>query len=115
MNPVLLLFRNARRMVIKVGSSLLIEADDQLRSGWLKTLAEDIAEVRRQGKQVVIVSSGAVGLGRQTLSYGRRKLELEEKQAAAACGQITLVSHWADAFQFEDAESRYPAQILLTL
>lgn len=109
------IFEQAHRLIIKVGSSLIIGADNQVRENWLKTLAEDIAELRKQGKQVTIVTSGAVGLGRGALGYGTRKLELEEKQAAAACGQITLISHWAKAFQFENAESFYPAQILLTL
>jgi len=108
-------FQQAHRLIIKVGSSLIIGADNQVREKWLKTLAEDVAELRKQGKQVTIVTSGAVGLGRHALRYGTRKLELEEKQAAAACGQITLISHWAKAFQFENAESFHPAQILLTL
>ena len=109
------IFQQAHRLIIKVGSSLIIGAGNQVRENWLKTLAEDVAELRKQGKQVTIVTSGAVGLGRHTLRYGTRKLELEEKQAAAACGQITLISHWAKAFQFENADSFYPAQILLTL
>lgn len=71
--------------------------------------------MRKQGKQIIIITSGAVGLGRQTLRYGTRPLELEEKQVAAACEQITLISCWAKAFQFENANSLYPAQILLTL
>jgi len=112
MNPV---FQHIHRLIIKVGSSLMIGEDNQVRESWLKTLAEDIAGLRREGKQVVIITSGAVGLGRHTLRYGVRPLELEEKQAAAACGQITLFSHWAKAFQFENADSLYPAQILLTL
>jgi glutamate 5-kinase len=115
MTPLFQLFRDTRCLVIKVGSSLVIGADNQVREGWLNTLAEDIADLRGQKKQVVIVTSGAVGLGRQTLRYGGRKLELEEKQAAAACGQITLFSHWGKAFQFEDPKTLYPAQILLTL
>ncbi|HEY0659542.1 MAG TPA: glutamate 5-kinase [Pyrinomonadaceae bacterium] len=109
------IFQQAHRIIIKVGSSLIIDAENQVSEKWLKTLAEDIAQLREQGKQVTIITSGAVGLGRRTLRYGTRKLELEEKQAAAACGQITLFSHWANAFQFKDADSFYPAQILLTL
>jgi glutamate 5-kinase len=111
-NPV---FHQAQRVVVKVGSTLVIGDNNKVRAGWLKTLAEDVAFHRRQGKQVVIITSGAVGLGRQTLGYGARRLQLEEKQAAAACGQIILFSHWAKAFQFADAASLYPAQILLTL
>jgi glutamate 5-kinase len=106
--------QNSRRIVIKVGSSLMIGDDNQVREAWLRTLAEDIAELRRQSKQVVVVTSGAVALGRQTLDYGNRALKLEEKQAAAACGQIRLIGHWERAFQLENG-SFHPAQILLTL
>ncbi|MCU1290737.1 MAG: glutamate 5-kinase [Acidobacteria bacterium] len=109
------IFEQAHRIIIKVGSSLIIGENNRVREEWLKTVAEDIAHLRGLGKQVTVITSGAVGLGRQTLRYGARKLELEEKQAAAACGQITLISHWAKAFQFENSESFYPAQILLTL
>ncbi len=113
MNPV---FQQSRRIVIKIGSSLIIGADLQVRENWLKTLAEDIAGLRRQGKRIVIVTSGAVALGRHVLRYGTRPLELVEKQAAAACGQIKLISHWAEAFRFENkADSFYPAQVLLTI
>jgi len=118
-------FLQSQRIVIKIGSSLIIGADFGARENWLKTLAEDIAGLRRQGKQIVIVTSGAVALGRHVLRYGMRPLELVEKQAAAACGQIKLMSHWAKAFQFQEeqekqekqekADSLYPAQILLTL
>lgn len=110
------IFQHSQRIVIKIGSSLIIGADFRAREDWLKTLAEDIAELRRQGKQIVIVTSGAIALGRHVLRYGNRPLELAEKQAAAACGQITLISEWAKAFQFADEnDSLYPAQLLLTL
>jgi len=109
-------FQQSQRIVIKIGSSLIIGADFGVRENWLRTLAEDIAGLRRQGKQIVIVTSGAIALGRHVLRYGNRPLELVEKQAAAACGQIKLISHWAKAFQFEEkTDSLYPAQILLTL
>ena len=82
-------FQQSQRIVIKIGSSLIIGADFGVRENWLETLAEDVAGLRRQGKQVVIVTSGAIALGRHVLRYGTRPLELEEKQAAAACGQIS--------------------------
>jgi glutamate 5-kinase len=114
MNSIEQIFKYSRRVVIKVGSSLLADGANSAREDWLKTLASDISRLRREGKQVVVVSSGAVGLGRGTLKYANRKLDLEEKRAAAACGQITLISCWAKAFQ-SDGNSLYPAQILLTL
>ncbi|MDQ4121896.1 MAG: glutamate 5-kinase [Acidobacteriota bacterium] len=106
--------QNIRRVVIKVGSSLLIDEENQVREKWLRTVAKDINELRRQDIQVAVVTSGAVALGRKTLDYGNRILKLEEKQAAAACGQINLFSHWERAFQLENT-NLHGAQILLTL
>jgi glutamate 5-kinase len=114
MNSIPALFESSRRIVIKIGSSLLIDSANTARRLWLKALAQDIAALHGRGKQIVIVSSGAIALGRQTLGWNARKLELEEKQAAAACGQIRLCSEWASAFQFEETTFQ-PAQILLTL
>jgi glutamate 5-kinase len=114
MNSVPALFEASRRIVIKIGSSLLIDSGNAARRDWLKALAEDIAGLHGRGKQIVIVSSGAIALGRQTLAWGGRKLELEEKQAAAACGQIRLCAEWASAFQFKEGALQL-AQILLTL
>jgi len=114
MNSVPALFEASRRIVIKIGSSLLIDSGNAARRDWLEALAEDIAGLHGRGKQIVIVSSGAIALGRQTLAWGGRKLELEEKQAAAACGQIRLCAEWASAFQFKEGALQL-AQILLTL
>jgi len=115
MNSISELLAGTKRIVIKVGSSLLIDCDNCARRSWLSTLAEDIADLRGSGKQVVIVSSGAIALGRSTFRCGERKLELQEKQAAAACGQIRLVSEWSRVFEFSDREPISMAQILLTL
>lgn len=101
----------AKRIVIKIGSSLIIAEDNQPRKAWLASLAQDISALKKLGKEIIVVTSGAVALGRQPLGYGSRKLELEEKQAAAACGQITLFSLWAETLQNIDLA---PAQILLT-
>lgn len=99
----------AKRIIIKVGSSLLIGDDGHVRAAWLASLAHDIAALKSQGKEIIIVTSGAVGLGRHVLGYGTRALELEEKQAAAACGQAPLFAEWANALS-----PLAPAQILLT-
>jgi glutamate 5-kinase len=114
MNSIPALFESSRRIVIKIGSSLLIDSANTARRSWLKALTEDLAALHARGKQIVIVSSGAIALGRQTLGWNARKLELDEKQAAAACGQIRLCSEWATAFEFEETTFQ-PAQILLTL
>ena len=105
------MFTHAKTIVIKVGSSLLIDEANKVRSIWLASLAQDIAALKKAGKHILVVTSGAVALGRHPLGYGKRALELEEKQAAAACGQITLISAWAAAL---GEYGLFPAQILLT-
>jgi glutamate 5-kinase len=105
--------RKAKRVVIKIGSALLVdEATGRIRHDWLAALAEDIAALHDQGKQVAVVSSGAIAAGRRHLGLSGRILKLEEKQAAAATGQIRL------AHAYEEALARHKitvAQILVTL
>lgn len=112
------MLNNAKRIVIKIGSSLIADEANLLREEWMYSLAQDIAELKKQGKQVIIVTSGAVALGRHILGYGRRALELEEKQASAACGQYMVVQAWAEAFQklgdLSVSQTLRVAQILLT-
>lgn len=101
---------NARRLVVKVGSAILCGADG-VRENWLATLADDIADLRRDGREVVVVTSGAIALGRRRLKL-QGPLRLDEKQAASAAGQAALVEAWQAAF----APHAIPvAQILLTL
>jgi glutamate 5-kinase len=101
---------NARRLVVKVGSAILCGADG-VRENWLATLAADIADLRRDGRDVVVVTSGAIALGRRRLNL-QGPLRLDEKQAASAAGQAALVEAWQAAF----APHAIPvAQILLTL
>ena len=103
----------ARRLVVKIGSALVVDAGQAtLRMGWLGAIAEDIAALRARGVEVVVVSSGAIALARRTLGLTRRKLRLEEKQAAASVGQIRLAGAWADALA---ARNITAAQLLLTL
>ncbi len=86
----------ARRIVVKTGSSLITDASGTLRMDWLATLAGDIANWRKQGREVLLVTSGAVALGRPLL--GSKGQRLDEKQAAAALGQPRLMSALSDAF-----------------
>lgn len=103
----------SRRVVIKVGSALLVEQrTGQLNLGWLQTLAQDIAQLRRDQREVLLVSSGAIALGRRTLGLPSGRLRLEESQAAAAVGQIRLAHAWKDVLGEHDINV---AQILLTL
>lgn len=102
----------ARRIVIKIGSSLLID-DSELgpRHDWLRGVGEDIAALHAQGKKIVVVSSGAVALGRQHLKL-KRSARLDYKQAAAAAGQALLMQAWERAL----APHHIPtAQLLLTI
>lgn len=103
----------ARRIVVKIGSALLVDgATGILKGEWLASVIDDIADLARSGKDVVIVSSGAIALGRHALRLPRGKLELEQSQAAAAVGQISL----AHAYQaFAKERGLTAAQVLLTL
>ena len=103
----------ARRLVVKIGSSILVdEAKGEVRRDWLNALTDDVAHLHKRGCEVVLVSSGAIRLGRTSLKLASGPLRLEESQAAAATGQIRL----AQAYQ--EALARHGitvAQILLTL
>ena len=101
---------DARRVVVKVGSSLLVSGDKADR-GWLAAFAVDVARMRARGQQVLVVSSGAVALGRGRLGLGRKKLDLPGKQAAAAAGQSLLMHAWEEALA---PHAMIAAQVLLT-
>lgn len=100
----------ARRLVIKVGSALLVGADGRPNAPWLAALADDIAALRERAAQVIVVSSGAVALGRLRLGLSR-SARLDEKQAAAAAGQALLMQAWDEALR---PHGMVPAQLLLT-
>jgi glutamate 5-kinase len=106
------LIAGARRVTVKVGSSLLIDSGgEDVRRQWLRTLGKDIADLRAKGVQVVVVSSGAVALGRGKLGL-RKSARLDLKQAAAAAGQPRLMAAWDDAMVTAGIPT---AQLLLTL
>ena len=86
-----------RRITIKIGSALLVDKAGKLRASWLAGLAEDIAALKAEGREVVIVSSGAIALGRGLLGLSALALTLEQSQAAASAGQIALSQAWAEA------------------
>ncbi len=103
----------AKRIVIKIGSALLVDrSTGRLRATWLNSLADDVAAMVEAGKDVILVSSGAIALGRHVLGLPKGPLELEQSQAAAAVGQISLASAYQDVFR---ARGLGVAQILLTL
>ncbi len=102
----------AKRVVVKIGSALLVEkSTGRVNRAWLETLAADVAAMRARGQEVVIVSSGAIALGRRQLGLAPGKLKLEESQAAAAVGQIRLAHAWKEVLEQHDCAV---AQMLLT-
>src|SRR3954452_11788089 len=104
---------NARRIVVKIGSALLVDAAaGAIKSRWLASLVADIAELREGGREVIVVSSGAIALGRRRLGLASKQLRLEESQAAAAVGQIALAHAWSEALRKRDIVA---AQVLVTL
>lgn len=100
-----------RRLVIKVGSSLLIDSKDHVHRGWLEGLAENIATLKSNGQEVLIVSSGAIAIGSTVLGINKRRARLEDLQAAAAAGQVQLVTAWQEALALHGIVA---AQVLLT-
>ena len=104
---------SARRVVVKIGSALLVDGGSgRVRSTWLNSLADDVAELAQGERQVVLVSSGAIALGRHLLKLPGGPLQLEQSQAAAAVGQITLARAYQELFK---ARGLTTAQVLLTL
>ncbi len=103
----------ARRIVVKIGSALVTDAETgAIKRDWLASLVADIAALAKAGREVILVSSGAIALGRHVLGLGRRPLRLEENQAAAAVGQIGLAHAYEELFRGHGLTA---AQILLTL
>ncbi len=104
---------SAKRIIIKIGSSLLVDSvSGEIRRPWLDALADDIAQCKARGQEVIIVTSGAVAVGRRPLGLAPGPLRLEEKQAAAAAGQIRL------AHAYQETLARHSitvAQVLLTI
>jgi glutamate 5-kinase len=104
---------SAQRLVVKIGSALVVDQDEAApRTAWLAGIAADIADLRRRGADVIVVSSGAIALARRALRLTQKRLRLEEKQAAAAVGQIRLAQAWSEALS---AQGLTAAQLLLTL
>lgn len=103
---------DARRVVVKVGSTLLVDADKgRLNRVWLETFTADVARMQKRGQEVIVVSSGSIALGRRHLKLNPGKLRLEESQAAAAVGQIRLAHAYKELL---DQHGITVAQILLT-
>lgn len=104
--------RAARRLVVKIGSALLVDRKAGLRQGWLSALALDVAEAKVRGADVVLVSSGSIALGRKVLDLPEGPLTLEQSQAAAAVGQIRLARAYEEVLAPHGITT---AQVLVTL
>jgi len=102
----------AKRLVVKIGSALLVEQGTGLRSDWLTSLAADVARLRARGTDVILVSSGSIALGRGVLGLADGELPLEQAQASAAVGQIKLARAYEEALAPHGLKT---AQILVTL
>jgi len=101
-----------RRIVIKIGSALLVDRATGLKKAWLDAMCKDIAALKAGGTDVLVVSSGAIALGRSVLKVPSGALKLEESQAAAAVGQIALARAWSESLS---SDGIVAGQILLTL
>jgi glutamate 5-kinase len=105
--------KDFRRIVVKVGSSLLVDAAaGLLKREWLAALAADIAGLHKDKRDIIVVSSGAIAMGRAVLKLPRGPLKLEDSQAAAAVGQIALAHAWSETLS---AHALTASQVLLTL
>ncbi len=103
----------AKRIIVKVGSALLVDQKTgTIKASWLNSLVDDVADLKIAGADVILVSSGAIALGRRTLGLPKGKLKLDQSQAAAAVGQIALAQSWAEALR---ARNIVAAQVLVTL
>jgi glutamate 5-kinase len=101
-----------RRLVVKIGSALIVDDKGDIRQSWLESVADDIAVLRQRGVESIVVTSGAVAIGRKALGLARTKsLRIEEKQGAAAIGQIRLVETWRAALA---RHGIIAAQVLVT-
>ena len=101
-----------RRIVVKIGSALLVDRASGLKKDWLHSVCADIARLRAENVDVLVVSSGAIALGRTVLDLAPGALKLEESQAAAAVGQIALARAWSESLSRDKIVA---GQILLTL
>jgi glutamate 5-kinase len=103
----------AKRIIVKVGSALLVDQKTgTIKASWLASLVDDVADLKIAGADVILVSSGAIALGRRTLGLAKGKLKLDQSQAAAAVGQIALAQAWSEALRTRNIVA---AQVLVTL
>ena len=105
------LIADAKLVVVKLGTGILTDRRNRLASSRIKQIVAQVARARKTGREVVLVSSGAVGAGMEALGYKKRPTRLEELQACAAVGQSRLMAVYQELFAAHDIQS---AQVLLT-
>lgn len=104
---------SAKRIIVKIGSALLVDQKTgAIKASWLDSLVDDVTDLKIGGADVILVSSGAIALGRRTLGLPKGKLKLDQSQAAAAVGQIALAQSWSEALRTRNIVA---AQVLVTL
>ena len=109
----MLTLKKYKKIVIKIGSSIIIDKKtNNINTSWLNSICEDIKKLDKQNKKIVVVSSGAVALGKKIIMPNKQMMKLQDKQAAAAIGQIDLIKHWQKSFERKGLSS---AQLLLML
>jgi len=104
--------KNSNIIIIKIGSSLLVDKNKKIRKKWLSSFAKDIKELKNKNKKIVIVSSGAIALGCIKMNYNKKNLKLDKSQAMASIGQIELMNLFSNTFLKYNLDI---SQILLTL
>ena len=104
--------KNSKIIVIKIGSSLLVDTNKKIRKKWLNSFAKDIKNLKKKNKKIVIVSSGAIALGCIKMNYNKKNLKLDKSQAIASIGQIELMNLFSNTFSKHNLNI---SQILLTL
>ena len=90
--------KNSKIIVIKIGSSLLIDENKKIRKKWLSEFSKDIKDLLNQNKRIIIVSSGAIAMGCKKLNLSKRNLKLDKSQAVASIGQIELMNLFTELF-----------------
>ena len=104
--------KNSKIIIIKIGSSLLVDNNQKVRKKWLSSFAKDVKELKAKNKKIVIVSSGAIALGCKKMNFNKKNIKLDKSQAIASIGQIELMNLFSQTFaKFKLNIS----QILLTL
>ena len=104
--------KNSKIIVVKIGSSLLVDQNKKIRKQWLSSFAKDIKKLRDKNQKVVIVSSGAIALGCKKMNYNKKNIKLDKSQAVASIGQIELMNLFKKTFRKSKVNL---SQILLTL